>query len=416
MREISLHILDIVQNSLAAGANEVIISVKEDLADDFLEVVIEDNGCGMDKEKLLEKTNHVVGLNDVSFTVNEGEIFVVMGLSGSGKSTLVRCINRLIEPTGGNIHVNGDDVTKLDREELQQLRRKRMGMVFQSFALFPHMTVLENAAYGLKVQDVGQQEQKKRAAEALEVVGLQGWDDSYPGQLSGGMQQRVGLARALANNPDILLMDEAFSALDPLIRGDMQDELISIHNQMGKTIIFITHDLDEALKLGDRIALMKDGEITQIGTPEEILTNPATDYVARFVENVDKAKVLTAAHIMKKPEPLIYHKDGPRVALHRMRRYGISSIFMVEKNNHLKGLVTAEKAAEALQNGEITLDDYIQLDLLKVDPSTPIRELFSLMAEAQGPAAVTSPEGQLLGVIVRGSILAGLAGGGEDDA
>jgi len=371
---------------------------------------------GADKEELLSKTNNVVGLNNVSFSVKSGEIFVIMGLSGSGKSTLIRCLNRLIEPTSGEIYIDGENITKMDHNQLLQLRRKKMSMVFQSFALFPHLTVLENVAYGLKVQDINHQERKEKAKKALEIVGLQGWGDSYPQQLSGGMCQRVGLARALANDPDILLMDEAFSALDPLIRGEMQDELIDIHHKMGKTIVFITHDLDEALKLGDRIALMKDGEIVQIGSPEEILTTPATDYVARFVENVDKTKVLTAMHVMKKPEPLIYHKDGPRVALHRMREYGISSIFMVGKNNQLKGLVLAEKAAEALQNGEVTLENYLQSDLLKIEPTTPLKELLPLMAKAQGPAAVTSSEGRLLGVIVRGSILAGLAGGAEINA
>lgn len=371
---------------------------------------------GVNKEKLLASSNHVVGLNNVSFSVETGEIFVIMGLSGSGKSTLVRCLNRLIEPTSGSIFTDGEDVTKYDHQQLQKLRRKKMSMVFQSFALFPHLTVLENVAYGLKVQDIDRETQTKIANEALAIVDLQGWNDCYPRQLSGGMQQRVGLARALANDPDILLMDEAFSALDPLIRSDMQDELIAIHNKMGKTIVFITHDLDEALKLGDRIALMIDGEIAQIGSTEEILTSPATEYVARFVENVDKTKVLTAAHVMKKPEFLIYDKDGPRVALHRMREYGISSIFMVEKDNRLKGLVLAEKAAEALQRGEVTLDHYLRHDFHRVDPTTPLRELFPLMADAQGPAAVTSPEGHLLGVIVRGSILAGLAGGGGPNA
>lgn len=371
---------------------------------------------GISKEELLSKTRNVVGLNDVSFSVDTEEIFVIMGLSGSGKSTLIRCLNRLIEPTSGDIYIDGENITQMDQQELRQLRRQKMSMVFQSFALFPHMTVLENVSYGLMIQDVGQKEQEEKAKQALEVVGLEGWNNSYPQQLSGGMRQRVGLARALANDPDILLMDEAFSALDPLIRGEMQDELIDIHNKMGKTIIFITHDLDEALKLGDRIALMKDGQISQIGSPEEILTNPATDYVARFVENVDKTKVLTATHVMKKPEPLIFRRDGPRVALHRMKEYGISSIFMVDKNRVLKGMVTAEKAAEALRNGEVILDNYLEKDFLTVDPATPLKELLPLMAVAQGPAAVTSSDGHLLGVIVRGSILAGLAGGGEDDA
>ncbi|HNR52069.1 MAG TPA: glycine betaine/L-proline ABC transporter ATP-binding protein, partial [Deltaproteobacteria bacterium] len=238
---------------------------------------------GYTKDQILEKTGQGVGIADVSFHVDEGEILVIMGLSGSGKSTLVRCLNRLIEPTEGKILLEGSDITSLNREELRQLRQKRFGMVFQHFALFPRRSVIRNVEYGLEVQKVPAAERRERAVTALEQVGLKGWEDSYPAQLSGGMQQRVGLARALALDPDIMLMDEAFSALDPLIRRDMQDELINLQEKMHKTIVFISHDLDEALKLGDRIILMKDGAIVQIGTPEQILTAPATEYVARFV-------------------------------------------------------------------------------------------------------------------------------------
>ena len=236
------------------------------------------------------------------FDVYEGEIFVIMGLSGSGKSTLVRLLNRLIDPTMGNILLDGEDIVKMNKEQLREVRRKKIGMVFQNFALFPHKTILENTEYGLEIQGVAKEERQAKAKESLRLVGLAGYEDQYPNQLSGGMQQRVGLARALANDPDILLMDEAFSALDPLIRKDMQDELLQLHNDMGKTIIFITHDLDEALRIGDRIALMKDGEIVQIGTPEEILMSPSNEYVERFVEDVDLSKVLTAGHIMKKAD------------------------------------------------------------------------------------------------------------------
>jgi glycine betaine/proline transport system ATP-binding protein len=249
-----------------------------------------------------------------------------MGLSGSGKSTLARCINRLIEPTSGEIYIDGENITTMSYKELLQIRRNKIGMVFQNFALFPHLNLLDNVAYGLKVQGVPVEKRYEKASESLKGVGLSGWEKHYPQQLSGGMRQRVGLARALANDPDILLMDEAFSALDPLIRQDMQDELMNLQDKMNKTIVFITHDLNEALKLGDRIALMKDGKINQIGTPEEILISPATEYVARFVEGVDKTKVLTASHVMKRPDPLVYAKDGPRVALLKMKEAGISSI------------------------------------------------------------------------------------------
>lgn len=255
---------------------------------------------GKTKNEILKATGATVGVKNASFDVYEGEIFVIMGLSGSGKSTLVRLLNRLIDPTMGNILLDGEDIVKMNKEQLRNVRRKKIGMVFQNFALFPHKTILENAEYGLEIQGVAKVERQAKAKESLGLVGLAGYEDQYPSQLSGGMQQRVGLARALANGPDVLLMDEAFSALDPLIRKDMQDELLQLHNDMGKTIIFITHDLDEALRIGDRIALMKDGEIVQVGTPEEILMSPSNEYVERFVEDVDLSKVLTAGHIMKK--------------------------------------------------------------------------------------------------------------------
>src|SRR5690625_1852328 len=243
-----------------------------------------------------------VGVNQASFEVKDGEVFVIMGLSGSGKSTLVRMLNRLIEPTSGDVWLGEENITKMNKEELRNLRRKKMSMVFQNFALLPHRTILSNAEYGLEIQGIEKQERQKKAEEALELVGLGEYLNKYPHELSGGMQQRVGLARALANDPDILLMDEAFSALDPLIRKDMQDELMELQQTVHKTIVFITHDLDEALRLGDRIALMKDGQIVQIGTGDEILMDPANRYVERFVEDVDLAKVLTAGHIMKRPE------------------------------------------------------------------------------------------------------------------
>lgn len=370
---------------------------------------------GVNKEEILAETNQVIGLEDVNISIDEGEIFVVMGLSGSGKSTLIRCLNRLIEPTSGSIIIDGEDVTKMSQDQLLQLRRQKLGMVFQSFALFPHMTILENAEYGLKIQGIAKEEREKKALRALETVGLQGWEQSMPQQLSGGMQQRVGLARALANDPDVLLMDEPFSALDPLIRRDMQDELMTLQQKLKKTIVFITHDLDEALKLGDRIALMKDGQVIQIGTSEEILTAPATEYVERFVEDVDRTKVLTAEHVMKKPDPVVFLKDGPRLALHKIKEYGISSIFVVDRDFKLIGLLMAEKVAEAVKKGDKGLTSYVEKEITKVAPETLIRDMFNLMAETSGPVAVVSPEDKLLGIIVKGSIFAGLAGGAEND-
>ncbi|MDR5659041.1 glycine betaine/L-proline ABC transporter ATP-binding protein [Serpentinicella sp. ANB-PHB4] len=365
---------------------------------------------GYSKNEIHEKTKQTVGINKANFEVNEGEIFVIMGLSGSGKSTLIRCINRLIKSTSGSIYLDGEDITKMDKESLREVRRKKLGMVFQRFALFPHKTVLENVAYGLEIQGLDKSEQEKKSREALELVGLKGWADSKTNQLSGGMQQRVGLARALAIEPDILLMDEAFSALDPLIKKEMQDELLDLHSSMNKTIIFITHDLNEALKLGDRVALMKDGEIVQIDTPEGILTNPANDYVAKFVENVDRSRVLTASDVMIKPSAVASLKDGPRVALRKMKEESISSIFVVDRNKVLQGVVTAEDAVESVEAKETSLTPILKPHDLQVAPDTSINEILAIIADAKVPVAVVE-NGKLQGVIIRGAVLAGLAGG-----
>jgi glycine betaine/proline transport system ATP-binding protein len=375
------------------------------------EKVIEMLENGETKDEIMEKTGHGVGVADVSFTVNEGEILVIMGLSGSGKSTLVRCINRLIDPTSGSVLVNGEDVTALDEEQLRVFRQKHFGMVFQHFALFPHRSVVENVEYGLEIQKVDPQTRKDAAMRALEQVGLKGWETSMPGQLSGGMQQRVGLARALALDADIMLMDEAFSALDPLIRRDMQDELLALQEKMQKTIVFISHDLDEALKLGDRIVLMKDGYVVQQGTAEEILTNPANDYVARFVEDVDMTKIITAESVMLKPAAVAgFKSDGPKAVLHKMRKAGISSIF-VRRDGKLVGMVTADAASEALKRGEKTLENIVTEDFQRVSPDTQAIELFPILAETSYPVAVVSEEDRLLGVVIKGSLLAGIVEG-----
>lgn len=363
---------------------------------------------GKGKQEILKETGLTVGVNQASFEVQAGEIFVIMGLSGSGKSTLVRLLNRLIEPTDGHILIDGQDIVRMNTEELQEVRRKKLGMVFQKFALFPHRTVLENAAYGLEVQKVPKAEREKKAKESLALVGLAGWENSFPDQLSGGMQQRVGLARALANDPDVLLMDEAFSALDPLIRKDMQDELLELQSTMQKTIIFITHDLDEALKIGDRIALMKDGAVVQIGSPEEILTNPANEYVERFVEDVDRSKILSAENVMKRAETITLDK-GPRVALQLMRERGVSTLYVVDKRKMLLGVLTADAVNEA-KNGNLTLEDVLRKEVPTVGPQTLLNELFDLVAFSNVPVAVTEEQGRLLGVIVKGSVLGGLAG------
>ncbi|MEZ7170262.1 glycine betaine/L-proline ABC transporter ATP-binding protein [Sporosarcina sp. OR05] len=366
---------------------------------------------GKTKKEILQMTGATVGVNNANFDVLDGEIFVIMGLSGSGKSTLVRMLNRLIDPTMGEIRIDGQNIVGMNKEQLREVRRKKIGMVFQNFALFPHKTIQENTEYGLEIQGIAKADRATKARESLQLVGLAGYEDQFPSQLSGGMQQRVGLARALANDPDVLLMDEAFSALDPLIRKDMQDELLQLHHDMGKTIIFITHDLDEALRIGDRIALMKDGDIVQIGTPEEILMNPSNQYVERFVEDVDLSKVLTAGHIMKKADSVQLDR-GPRVALRLMERLSISSIYVVDKGNRLLGAVTAQDAVQATDTGK-SLDDVLVKDVLVTSRDTILTELFDTVSTASIPVAVVNETNQLEGIIIRGALIGALAGDGQ---
>lgn len=361
------------------------------------------------KNKILEKTGCAIGVYNASFEVYEGETLVIMGLSGSGKSTLIRCINRLYEPTGGSILVDNTDVRKLSKEELRNFRQKKFGMVFQNFALMPHKTILENTAFGLELQDIEEGKRKEKAEEALKLVQLEGWENVYPHHLSGGMQQRVGLARALAVDTDMLLMDEAFSALDPLIRAEMQEELLSLEERVKKTIIFITHDLDEALKVGDRIILMKDAEIVQTGTPEEILKNPATRYVERFVENVDMTKVLSVKDVMIKARMLTLRKHGPRTALHMMKKYGVSNLFLVDRRKKLQGIITAANAEKAVKEGKRLKDIVEKSDNYEVDPDTPLEDILPVMANLNLPAAVVDKNRKLLGTVVRGAIVGGLA-------
>ncbi|MCD7035494.1 glycine betaine/L-proline ABC transporter ATP-binding protein [Metabacillus sp. GX 13764] len=363
---------------------------------------------GKTKQEILKETGMTVGVKQASFEVHSGEIFVIMGLSGSGKSTLVRLLNRLIEPTAGSITISGKELVKMKPEELREVRRKKMSMVFQRFALFPHRTILENAAYGLEVQGTAKSDRDKKAMESLHLVGLKGYENSYPDELSGGMQQRVGLARALANDPDVLLMDEAFSALDPLIRKDMQDELIELQDQMKKTIIFITHDLDEALRIGDRIALMKDGEIVQIGTPEEIMTNPANDYVKRFVEDINLAKVLTAESVMSRAETILVDR-GPRVALQILRQAGMTSLYAVDKGHKYMGLVTADDVSKAMAE-KVHLSDILHTDVPTIKPDTLVEEMYEKMAMTNYPLPVVDENNRLRGVVKRSSVIQALAG------
>lgn len=364
------------------------------------------------KQEIFKETGATVGVNNVSFTVEEGEIFVIMGLSGSGKSTLVRMFNRLIDPTKGNIYIDDKNLSTMDKKALRQVRREKLSMVFQNFGLFPHRTILENTEYGLEIQGVDKAVRQQKAQKALENAGLGDYKDQYPSQLSGGMQQRVGLARALANDPEILLMDEAFSALDPLIRREMQDELIELQANVKKTIIFITHDLNEALRIGDKIALMKDGSIVQIGSPEEILTHPANDYVEKFVEDVDRSKVLTAENIMQRPETLNIKNHGPRFALEQMRSEGISSMLVVDSQRNLLGYITAEDASEARKKNIQTIESILKVDIPTVTRTTSMNDIFSVIHDSTTPVAVVDEE-KLVGIIVRGAVIAALAGESE---
>jgi len=360
---------------------------------------------GVSKNNILDQIGCTVAINNASFEVKEKEVFVIMGLSGSGKSTVLRCMNRLIEPTQGEIIIGDENITNKSHDDLLELRRNKMSMVFQNFGLFPHRTVANNVEYGLEVSGMDKEERRQHAYEALETVGLKGYEEQMPGELSGGMQQRVGLARALANDPEILLMDEAFSALDPLIRSDMQDELLELQSRVHKTIVFITHDLDEALKIGDRIAIMKDGYVVQVGTPEDILTEPADDYVRAFVQNVDRTKIITARSIMMKTPVIQIPKDGPSVAVRKMEKEGHSSILVVDENRKLQGYTTIDDAVNLHKNGEKDLGNALKTDISITSGETPVAQLLTEAIENKYPIAVVDDQNKLLGIVHRAAIL-----------
>jgi len=337
-----------------------------------------------------------------------------MGLSGSGKSTIIRCLNRLIEPTRGRVLAYGSDILDLNQEDLRKLRRTKMSMVFQHFGLFPHRTVLSNVEYGLEISGMEKAQRLEKARDALKLVGLEGYEGSMPDELSGGMQQRVGLARALANDPEILLMDEAFSALDPLIRAEMQDELIELQTRLHKTIVFITHDLDEALKLGDRITILgTGGKVIQIGTSEEIVSNPADDYVRAFVQNVDRTKVITASAVMRRPLTVTMPKDGPAVAVRRMNREGFSTAFVVDTDRKLKGIVRIDDAVKLEKKGEKSFGNVIDDNVSITAPETPIGDLLGTALTNKYPICVVDDTGTLLGIVERPSIIAEVGGDEE---
>ena len=364
---------------------------------------------GKTKAEVEKETGSTIGVYDASFEVQPGEIFVVIGLSGSGKSTLLRVINRLIEPTEGEIYLGGDHISEMSPKDLRQVRRRKIGMVFQHFGLLPNRTVLDNISFGLEIQGVSAQERRKSAEETLDMVGLQGQGDKLITELSGGMKQRVGLARALATEQEILLMDEPFSALDPLIRRDMQNLFLDIQGEIKRTVVFVTHDLDEALTLGHRVAIMKDGEIVQLGTPEYILREPANEYVERFVEDVDYAKVRTAESVMVRAKEVAYTNEGPRVVLRRMRQAGLTHICVLDQERRLKGVADAEEVARLDERNERELRSAVDDDTPMVRRRTPLREILPLFIDdREAPVAVVDEGERLEGIIVRGALIAGL--------
>ncbi len=360
---------------------------------------------GVSKQKFMEETGHIIAIRDASFEVKENEVFVIMGLSGSGKSTLVRCINRLIEPTKGTVFIEGMDISQMTDHDIKELRRHKLSMVFQSFGLLPHRSVLENIAFGLEVRGESREKRRKKAFETLELVGLKGWESCRIHELSGGMQQRVGLARALAVGSEILLMDEPFSALDPLIRRQMQEEFLNLRAKVKKTVVFITHDLIEALHLGDRIAIMQDGKIVQLGTPEDIVSRPADDYVSEFVKDVPRGKVIAAQAIMEKPSAVIDSDQTLATAIEEMRKNETEQTFVVDNCGVLKGTLTMEQAVAEKDNGSIKVGEIANQEFPATSPDTPLEQCLQLVAEGDTPVAVMDKKRRLLGVITRPVLL-----------
>ncbi len=362
---------------------------------------------GGDKNTVYKETGATVALWDVSFKVREGEIFVIIGLSGSGKSTIIRCFNQLVRPTSGHVLFEGRQIDAMNRGELTDFRRRKVSMVFQNFGLFTHRTVIENVAYGLEVRKVPRAERTDKAMDLIHMVGLDGWEKKPIGSLSGGMKQRVGIARALANDPEVLLMDEPFSALDPLIRRDMQFELISLQRRLGKTILFITHDIDEAFKLGDTVSIMRDGKTIQTGTPETLSATPADDYVRQFIESADRTQVLSVGRVMITPACLVRENDDPANAIREMHRQGLSSAYVVDQKMKLLGVLSIDAALKARQAGE----GFAQ----RIDRNPPttrrdalVSDVMPLTTQTPYPIAVVDEGGTLQGIVTRAAIIASM--------
>ena len=355
---------------------------------------------GKSKQEILKETGCTIAVRNANLEIEEGEMFVIMGLSGSGKSTLVRCINRLNEPSMGEIWLSGRNITSLSDKELLQIRRKEMAMVFQHFGLLPHRTVLSNIAFGLELQGVPKEEREKK-----------GYENQRVDELSGGMQQRVGLARALANDPEVLLMDEAFSALDPLIREQMQDELLDLQEKMKRTIVFITHDLDEAIKLGDRIAIMKDGEVVQVGTPEEILTDPANDYVTRFTESVDRGRVVTASSIMlTQPIVVRIRKDGPEAIIRKMREKRLYALPVIGADEQFLGEIRLKDVLRLRKEGVRDISSIVMKEVPSVLESMTVEDMLPLLPKVQQALPVVDENNRLKGVVSTSAIIIEMTG------
>lgn len=366
---------------------------------------------GKCKQEILKETGCTVAVRNANLEIKEGEMFVIMGLSGSGKSTLVRCINRLNEPSMGEIWLSGRNITSLSDKDLLQIRRKEMAMVFQHFGLLPHRTVLSNIAFGLELQGIPKEEREKKAHESIAVVGLKGYENQRVDELSGGMQQRVGLARALANNPEVLLMDEAFSALDPLIREQMQDELLDLQEKMKRTIVFITHDLDEAIKLGDRIAIMKDGEVVQVGTPEEILTDPADDYVTRFTESVDRGRVVTASSIMlTQPIVVRIRKDGPEAIIRKMREKRLYALPVIGTDEQFLGEIRLKDVLRLRKEGTRDISSIVMKEVPSVLENMTVEDMLPLLPKVQQALPVVDENNRLKGVVSTSAIIIEMTG------
>jgi glycine betaine/proline transport system ATP-binding protein len=362
---------------------------------------------GNSKDEIYKETGVTIALWDVSLDVKKGETFVIIGLSGSGKSTLVRCFNLLNKPTSGKIYYEGKDIGAFDKKELNDYRRNKISMVFQQFGLMSHRNVIGNVEYGLEVKGVPKEERRAKAKEMIDMVGLEGHDNELITSLSGGMKQRVGIARALANDPEILLMDEPFSALDPLVRKDMQFELLTIQRKLDKTIVFITHDINEAFKIGDRVAIMRDGEVIQVATPEEMSENPADDYVKQFIDSADKTQVISVKNVMITPNSIVRLKDSPSFAITTMNSSGVSSAYVVGDKMKLHGVITIDDAIRANKEN-LTISDVLIRDINTTTPDTILTDIMEMATKTPFPIAVIDEEGSLKGIVSKAHVLSSM--------